>query len=46
MHVVIPENLKKEFKAACVLEGNNMSEVVVQLIEEWLQRRQAAKGQS
>ncbi len=38
MHVVIPEDLKKRFKARCVMEGVNMSEVVVELIQDWMSR--------
>ena len=41
MHVVIPSDLKKQFKAACVMEGVNMSDVVVELLREWMEKRKA-----
>ncbi|HEY9860358.1 MAG TPA: hypothetical protein V6D16_12685 [Candidatus Obscuribacterales bacterium] len=43
MHVVIPADLKKEFKAACVMEGVNMSEIVTKLIEDWMAVRKGSK---
>lgn len=46
MHVVIPAELKKEFKSSCVLEGVNMSQVVCELIQEWLDKRKAKTDQS
>ncbi|MFB2976554.1 hypothetical protein [Microseira sp. BLCC-F43] len=46
MHVVIPTDLKKEFKSCCVLEGVNMSQVVCELIEEWLDKRKAKTDKS
>ncbi|HEY9692226.1 MAG TPA: plasmid partition protein ParG [Oculatellaceae cyanobacterium] len=39
MHVVIPSDLKKQFKAACVMEGVNMSDVVVELLKDWMEKR-------
>jgi len=44
MHVVIPETLKKEFKATCVMEGKNMSEVVVKLIQRWMKEQGKGNG--
>ncbi|MGB3205453.1 MAG: plasmid partition protein ParG [Crinalium sp.] len=41
MHVVLPSDLKKQFKAACVMEGVNMSDVVVELLKEWMEKRKA-----
>ncbi|WP_445174063.1 hypothetical protein [Microcoleus sp.] len=39
MHVVIPLDLKREFKSACVLEDVNMSQVVCELVQDWLEKR-------
>jgi ParG len=36
MHISITDNLKKRFHAACVLRGLKMSQVVAELIEQWL----------
>ena len=41
IHVIIPPQLKREFKSTCVLEGVNMSEVVCDLIQKWLDDRNA-----
>jgi predicted glycosyl hydrolase (DUF1957 family) len=46
IHIVIPSDLKKEFKSACVFEGVNMSEVVCELIQEWLNDRNAQTQKS
>lgn len=43
MHVVIPSDLKREFKSTCVLEEVNMSQVVCELIQEWLKKREVAQ---
>ncbi|MGL5063205.1 MAG: plasmid partition protein ParG [Microcoleus sp.] len=42
MHVVIPLDLKREFKSACVLEGVNMSQVVCELVQDWLEKRKTS----
>jgi antitoxin component of RelBE/YafQ-DinJ toxin-antitoxin module len=36
MHIGIADDLKKRFHAACALRGLKMSQVVTQLIEQWL----------
>jgi ParG len=36
MHISISVNLKKQFHAACALRGLKMSQVVAELIEQWL----------
>lgn len=36
MHISIADNLKKRFHAACALRGLKMSQVVAELIEQWL----------
>ncbi|MEG4807407.1 GIY-YIG nuclease family protein [Microcoleus sp. F8-D3] len=42
MHVVIPLDLKREFKSACVLEGVNMSQIVCELVQDWLEKRKTS----
>jgi hypothetical protein len=39
IHVVIPLDLKREFKSACVLEDANMSQIVCDLVQDWLEKR-------
>jgi hypothetical protein len=36
MHISITDDLKKRFHAACALRGLKMSQVVVDMIEQWL----------
>ncbi|MBD2518440.1 hypothetical protein H6G93_26410 [Nostoc sp. FACHB-973] len=36
MHISIADDLKKRFHAACALRGLKMSQVVSELIEQWL----------
>lgn len=36
MHISIADNLKKQFHSACALRGLKMSQVVNELIEQWL----------
>ncbi|WP_088242356.1 plasmid partition protein ParG [Calothrix rhizosoleniae] len=36
MHISIADDLKKRFHAACALRGRKMSQVVTELIEQWL----------
>ena len=35
----VPEQLKRRFKATAVLEGRDMSEIIEQLLTEYLERR-------
>ncbi|WP_277877833.1 MULTISPECIES: plasmid partition protein ParG [Calothrix] len=37
MHISITDDLKKRFHASCVMRGKNMSQVVIELIEQWLE---------
>ncbi len=37
MHISITDDLKKRFHATCVMRGKNMSQVVIELIEQWLE---------
>ncbi|WP_224095661.1 hypothetical protein [Nostoc sp. MS1] len=36
MHISIPDDIKKQFHAACALRGLKMSQVVVEMIQLWL----------
>ena len=36
MHISIADDTKKRFHAACAIRGLKMSQVVVELIEQWL----------
>ena len=40
MQVVISEDVKRQFKAACVIDGASMSEVVESLVTKWLEERE------
>ncbi|MBD2778831.1 hypothetical protein ICL16_44005 [Iningainema sp. BLCCT55] len=37
MHISITDELKKRFHATCVMQGKKMSQVVIELIEQWLE---------
>jgi|GEM_PF-1218569 len=36
MHISIADDIKKRFHAACAIRGLKMSQVVTELIEQWL----------
>lgn len=36
MHISIADDLKRRFHAACALQGLKMSQVVADLIDQWL----------
>ncbi len=36
MHISIADDLKKRFHSVCALQGLKMSQVVSELIEQWL----------
>jgi hypothetical protein len=42
MHICIENDLKKRFHANCVLRGRKMSDVVAELIEQWLQTNEVS----
>lgn len=44
MHISIANDLKKRFHAACALRGLKMSQVVTELIEQWLNVNQASSS--
>ncbi len=37
MHISIAEDTKKRFHAACAIRGLKMSQVITQLVEQWLE---------
>lgn len=41
MHIRIADGLKKRFHAPCVLRGLKMSQVIIELIEQWLKTYEA-----
>jgi antitoxin component of RelBE/YafQ-DinJ toxin-antitoxin module len=44
MHISIADELKKRFHAACALRGLKMSQVVAELIEQWLAANDASRS--
>ena len=36
MHISIADDTKKRFHAACALRGVKMSQVITELVEQWL----------
>ncbi len=36
MHISIADDIKKRFHAACAIRGLKMSQVIAQLVEQWL----------
>ena len=42
MHISIADDIKKRFQAACAIRGLKMSEVVTELIEQWLKVNEAS----
>ncbi len=35
--VMMPDSLRAQFKAVCALEGISMNEMIVKLVENWLE---------
>ncbi|MEC4888293.1 MAG: plasmid partition protein ParG [Scytonema sp. PMC 1070.18] len=42
MHISIAEDLKKRFHAACVLRGLKMSQVITELVQQWLEAHEVS----
>ena len=42
MHISIADDIKKRFHAACAIRGLKMSQVVTELIEQWLRASDAS----
>ncbi len=36
IHINLSDELKKQFHATCVMQGKNMNQVVIELIQQWL----------
>lgn len=39
IRVFMPDDLRAKFKAQCALESRTMNDVVVSLVEEWIQQQ-------
>lgn len=37
----LPESLRAKFKSICALKGISMNEVLVELVEDWIQENEA-----
>ncbi|OKH41845.1 hypothetical protein NIES2101_33700 [Calothrix sp. HK-06] len=46
MHISITDDLKKRFHATCALRGLKMSQVVNELIEQWLEKQHCSLNRS
>ncbi|WP_082727244.1 plasmid partition protein ParG [Nostoc sp. NIES-3756] len=44
MHISITNDLKKRFHATCVMQGKKMSQVVIELIEQWLESNEVKQA--
>lgn len=38
LNINFPENLHKRFKAVCALEGKQMTEIVIMLVQEYVEK--------
>ena len=43
MHISIADDIKKRFHAACALRGLKMSQVITELIEQWLKNTENSR---
>jgi predicted DNA-binding protein len=43
LNLYLPEQLRSRFKAVCALEGKDMSEVVREFIEEYVEKAEKRK---
>ena len=41
MHISITDDIKKRFHVACAIRGLKMSQVVTELVEQWLKANEA-----
>ncbi|WP_041781610.1 plasmid partition protein ParG [Allocoleopsis franciscana] len=47
VRVYLPsEDFKRQFQAACALEGRKMSDVLLELMEDWLAQRAGSDDKS
>ncbi|MEH2043683.1 plasmid partition protein ParG [Nostoc sp.] len=42
MHISIADDQKKNFHAACAIRGTKMSQVITELIEQWLKANEVS----
>ncbi|MGI2908524.1 plasmid partition protein ParG [Tolypothrix sp. VBCCA 56010] len=42
MHISIADDIKKRFHAACAIHGLKMSQVITELVEQWLETNETA----
>ncbi len=45
MHISIADDIKKRFHAACAIRGLKMSQVVAEMIEQWLKQNETSDSQ-
>ena len=43
MHISIADDIKKRFHAGCAIRGLKMSQVVTELIEQWLKTNETSQ---
>lgn len=46
MYINITDKIKKRFHATCALQGLKMSQVVNELIEQWLEKQHSSSNWS
>ncbi len=42
MHISIADDIKKRFHAACAIRGLKMSQVITELVEQWLKANEVS----
>jgi len=42
MHISITDDIKKRFHAACAIRGLKMSQVITELVEQWLKANEVS----
>lgn len=42
MHISIADDIKKRFHAACAIRGLKMSQVITELVEQWLKANEGS----
>ncbi len=44
IHINLSDELKKQFHATCVMQGKNMNQVVIELIQQWLKTNELSSN--
>ncbi len=44
MHISIADDIKKRFHAACAIRGLKMSQVITELVEQWLKTNEVTSS--